>query len=98
PYHHQGHPDGCAGPKGPRGGWQDQLGSRRAVHAAFRHRLFTRLIRHDRQLIDPKSEPFPYRESVMQLSRFFIDRPIFAAVIAVIITLVGAISYFFLPI
>lgn len=34
----------------------------------------------------------------MQLSRFFIDRPIFAAVIAVIITLVGAISYFFLPI
>ena len=33
----------------------------------------------------------------MRLSRFFIDRPIFAAVIAVIITLVGAISYFFLP-
>jgi hydrophobe/amphiphile efflux-1 (HAE1) family protein len=34
----------------------------------------------------------------MRLSRFFIDRPIFAAVIAVIITLVGAISYFFLPV
>jgi hydrophobe/amphiphile efflux-1 (HAE1) family protein len=34
----------------------------------------------------------------MRLSRFFIDRPIFAAVIAVIITLVGAIAYFFLPV
>jgi hydrophobe/amphiphile efflux-1 (HAE1) family protein len=34
----------------------------------------------------------------MRLSRFFIDRPIFAVVIAVIITLVGAISYFFLPV
>jgi len=34
----------------------------------------------------------------MRLSRFFIDRPIFAAVIAVIITLVGAIAYVFLPV
>ena len=34
----------------------------------------------------------------MRLSRFFIDRPIFAAVIAVLITLVGAIAYFFLPV
>ncbi|KHL24595.1 RND transporter [Croceibacterium mercuriale] len=34
----------------------------------------------------------------MRLSRFFIDRPIFAVVVAVIITLVGAISYFFLPV
>ena len=34
----------------------------------------------------------------MRLSRFFIDRPIFAAVIAVVITLVGAIAYTFLPI
>jgi hydrophobe/amphiphile efflux-1 (HAE1) family protein len=34
----------------------------------------------------------------MRLSRFFIDRPIFAAVIAVIITIVGAIAYFFLPV
>jgi hydrophobe/amphiphile efflux-1 (HAE1) family protein len=34
----------------------------------------------------------------MRLSRFFIDRPIFAAVIAVIITIIGAISYFFLPV
>ena len=34
----------------------------------------------------------------MRLSRFFIDRPIFAAVIAIIITLIGAISYFFLPV
>src|SRR3954471_10533727 len=34
----------------------------------------------------------------MRLSRIFIDRPIFAAVIAIIITIVGAISYFGLPI
>ncbi|MXO66427.1 efflux RND transporter permease subunit [Altericroceibacterium endophyticum] len=34
----------------------------------------------------------------MRLSRFFIDRPIFAVVIAIIITMIGAISYFFLPI
>ncbi|BBC72184.1 RND transporter [Altererythrobacter sp. B11] len=34
----------------------------------------------------------------MRLSRFFIDRPIFAVVVAVIITLVGAISYSFLPV
>ena len=34
----------------------------------------------------------------MRLSRFFIDRPIFAAVVAIIITLVGAISYLFLPV
>ena len=34
----------------------------------------------------------------MRFSRFFIDRPIFAAVIAVLITVVGAISYFFLPV
>jgi hydrophobe/amphiphile efflux-1 (HAE1) family protein len=34
----------------------------------------------------------------MRLSRFFITRPIFAAVIAVIITLVGAIAYLSLPV
>jgi len=34
----------------------------------------------------------------MRLSRFFIDRPIFAAVVAIMITLIGAISYFFLPV
>jgi hydrophobe/amphiphile efflux-1 (HAE1) family protein len=34
----------------------------------------------------------------MRFSRFFIDRPIFAAVIAVLITVVGAISYFVLPV
>lgn len=34
----------------------------------------------------------------MRISRFFIDRPIFASVLAVLVTLVGAISYFFLPI
>ena len=30
----------------------------------------------------------------MNISHFFIDRPIFAAVISIIITLVGAVSYF----
>src|SRR3954471_1121733 len=34
----------------------------------------------------------------MRLSRFFITRPIFAAVISVIITIIGAIAYFALPI
>src|SRR5215217_6501061 len=34
----------------------------------------------------------------MRLSRIFIDRPIFAAVIAIVITLVGAIAYFGLPV
>ena len=34
----------------------------------------------------------------MRLSRFFIDRPIFAAVIAVVITVVGAIAFFGLPV
>jgi multidrug efflux pump len=32
------------------------------------------------------------------ISRFFIDRPIFAAVISIVITLVGAIALYFLPI
>ncbi len=34
----------------------------------------------------------------MRLSRFFITRPIFAAVIAIVITLVGAIAYLGLPV
>ncbi len=34
----------------------------------------------------------------MRLSRLFIDRPIFAAVIAIVITLVGAIAYVGLPV
>ncbi|WP_404710893.1 efflux RND transporter permease subunit [Sphingomonas sp. MMS24-J13] len=34
----------------------------------------------------------------MRFSRFFITRPIFAAVVAVIITIIGAISYFALPV
>ncbi|RZJ84106.1 MAG: hypothetical protein EON88_27725, partial [Brevundimonas sp.] len=33
----------------------------------------------------------------MNISRFFIDRPIFAAVIAVFITLVGVFAYPLLP-
>ena len=34
----------------------------------------------------------------MRLSRFFITRPIFAAVIAILITVMGAIAYFGLPV
>jgi len=34
----------------------------------------------------------------MRLSHFFIDRPIFATVISVLITLIGAIAYFSLPV
>src|SRR6201992_2090347 len=34
----------------------------------------------------------------MKLSHFFIDRPVFAAVVAIIITLVGAVAYPTLPI
>ena len=34
----------------------------------------------------------------MNLSHFFIDRPIFAAVISIIITLIGGIAYFALPV
>jgi len=34
----------------------------------------------------------------MRLSHFFIDRPVFAAVIAILITLVGAIAYPGLPV
>ena len=34
----------------------------------------------------------------MNISHFFIDRPIFAAVISIILTIVGAISYFALPV
>ncbi len=34
----------------------------------------------------------------MNISHFFIDRPIFAAVISIIITIVGAVAYFSLPV
>jgi multidrug efflux pump len=34
----------------------------------------------------------------MNISHFFIDRPIFAAVISIIITLIGGVSYFALPV
>ncbi len=34
----------------------------------------------------------------MRLTHFFVDRPIFAAVISIILTIVGAISYRALPI
>jgi multidrug efflux pump len=34
----------------------------------------------------------------MNLSRFFVDRPIFAAVLSIVITLIGALAYFALPV
>ena len=34
----------------------------------------------------------------MNLSHFFIDRPIFASVVSIIITLIGAVAYFSLPV
>ena len=34
----------------------------------------------------------------MRFSHFFVDRPIFAAVISILITLVGGIAYFSLPV
>ena len=34
----------------------------------------------------------------MNISHFFIDRPIFAAVVAIFITLIGGFSYFALPV
>ena len=32
-------------------------------------------------------------EDAMRISRFFIDRPIFAAVVSLVITIIGAIGY-----
>src|SRR3569623_314422 len=47
-------------------------------------------------------KPYPLSSSlgepVMRLSRFFITRPIFAAVLAVVITIIGAIAYAGLPV
>ena len=34
----------------------------------------------------------------MNLSHFFIDRPIFATVLAIFITLIGGVAYFTLPV
>src|SRR5690606_22247960 len=39
----------------------------------------------------------PAQTYTMNLSRFFVDRPIFAAVIAIVITLIGAFSFPLLP-
>jgi HAE1 family hydrophobic/amphiphilic exporter-1 len=34
----------------------------------------------------------------MRVALFFIDRPIFAAVVSILLTLLGAVSYFGLPV
>src|SRR6185437_15880237 len=47
----------------------------------------------------PRRAPRPRRSSAMgNFSRFFIDRPIFASVIAIVITLAGILAGFSLPI
>src|SRR5206468_11861195 len=38
------------------------------------------------------------RLQAMNISRFFVDRPIFAAVLSIVITLVGALAYLALPV
>ena len=55
--------------------------------------------------LQPVSEAPPFRErknpwieAVFMISRFFIDRPIFATVLSVVITLIGGISLLFLPV
>ena len=49
-----------------------------------------------------RSAPTPAQrrrpERLMNISHFFIDRPIFAAVISILITLVGGVAYFSLPV
>ena len=42
--------------------------------------------------------PTDGRSPRMNLSHFFIDRPIFATVLAIFITLIGAVAYFTLPV
>ena len=46
----------------------------------------------------PSASGKPRIEAVSMISRFFIDRPIFATVLSVVITLIGGISLLFLPI
>src|SRR5713101_2491765 len=42
--------------------------------------------------------PSPERKTAMNLSHFFIDRPIFATVLSVFVILIGAAAYFTLPV
>src|SRR6267142_6970898 len=49
-------------------------------------------------LLKPPHDPsFPVQSRIMNISKFFIDRPIFAGVLSVIILLAGLISIFKLP-
>ena len=53
--------------------------------------------------IEARRSPLAWRRAAgrcaeMNISHFFIDRPIFAAVISIIITLIGAVAYFSLPV
>jgi hypothetical protein len=56
------------------------------------------LPRSRRQIFSVSEIHLFHEEWPMRLSRFFITRPIFAAVIAVVITIIGAIAYLALPI
>ena len=53
--------------------------------------------------VDGKIEPvvaveLTRRSQRMNLSHFFIDRPIFATVLSIFITLIGGVAYFTLPV
>src|SRR5260370_16840946 len=49
------------------------------------------------RLKPPLNPSFPVPSRIMNISKFFIDRPIFAGVLSVIILLAGLISIFKLP-
>ncbi len=53
---------------------------------------------HDRRSARGARRSAGGQELLMNISHFFIDRPIFAAVISILITLVGGVAYFSLPV
>src|SRR5690606_17112655 len=101
PRGHRRDADGLPGQQGRRARRSDRSAQTGGRHLAgdgrgpAGHGLARRLTR---RAFLPFDRPRFRLEPEMRLSRFFIDRPIFAAVIAVIITLIGAISYAFLPV
>src|SRR5664280_708219 len=52
---------------------------------------------HPRQARDPR-QAGPWTEGAAMISKFFIERPILANVLAVINVIVGMVSYFYLPV
>src|SRR5690242_15881829 len=49
-------------------------------------------------LFEAQSAPDAPEGIPMRLSHFFIDRPVFATVLSLFVTIIGAIAYFVLPI